>query len=73
MCFESIISLTQQNIETSQTESEFWIPYYSENMDFEMSKKVLDNVSNDFQKSQIKVCKINFNILQQYYVSLYAV
>lgn len=62
----------QQNIETSQTESEFWIPYYSENMDFEMSKKVLDNVSNDFQKSQIKVCKINFNILQQHYVSLYA-
>lgn len=63
----------QQNIENSQTESEFWIPYYSENLDFEVSKKILDTPSDGFKKSQIKVCKINFNILQQHYLSLYAV
>lgn len=63
----------QQNIENSQTESEFWIPYYSENPNFEAFKKVLNTPSDDFNKSQIKVCKINFNILQQHYVSLYAV
>ncbi|MFN8357434.1 MAG: hypothetical protein U0Y10_23455 [Spirosomataceae bacterium] len=63
----------QQNIENTQTESEFWIPYYSENIDFKALKKVLDTPSEEFKKSQIKVCKINFNILQQHYVSLYAV
>lgn len=63
----------QQNFESTQTESEFWIPYYSDNIDFEVSKIVLDTPSPDFKRSQIKVCKINFNILQEHYVGLFAI
>lgn len=57
----------QRNIENSKTNSEFWIPYYSDNLDFENSKKNIDtNLS--FSESQIKVVKINFKILQEKYV-----
>lgn len=57
----------QRNIENSKTYSEFWIPYYSDDFDFESSKKNIDTNSS-FAESQIKVVKINFKIVQEKYV-----
>lgn len=59
----------QQNFENSETESEFWIPYYADNLDFETSRLDITNfASNEFKQSQIKVVKVNFKTLQEYYV-----
>lgn len=61
----------QQNFENSETISEFWIPYYSDNLDFETSRLDITNfASNEFKQSQIKVIKINFKTLQENYVKL---
>ncbi|KOR34949.1 hypothetical protein AM228_21300 [Planktothricoides sp. SR001] len=47
-----------------KTESEFWIPYFS-NSEFEK----IENVKNTcFQQSQIKLVKINFTTLQDFYI-----
>jgi hypothetical protein len=61
----------QQNFENSETTSEFWIPYYSDELDFEASRlDITDSSSNEFKKSQIKVIKINFKTLQENYIKL---
>lgn len=61
----------QQNFQNSATESEFWIPYYSENLDFEKSRlDITNSASNEFKESQVKVIKVNFKILQEKYVKL---
>jgi hypothetical protein len=57
----------QQNIKNSKTQSEFWIPYFSDDLDFENSKMIIDTNAS-FSESQIKVVKINFKILQDRYV-----
>jgi hypothetical protein len=57
----------QQNVKNSKTESEFWIPFFSEDLDFENSKRVI-HTNPSFAESQIKVVKINFRILQDKYV-----
>lgn len=57
----------QQNFINSQTESEFWIPYYSNDLCFETS--IQEAETNEyFAASQIKVIKINFQILQETYI-----
>ena len=49
-----------------KTESEFWIPYFSNNpLEFEKIHPVNNTY---FNKSQIKLVKINFKILQDFYV-----
>jgi hypothetical protein len=58
----------QKNFENLDTRSEFWIPYYSENLDFEASRQDTGNTNQFFSPSQIKVVKVNFKILQNYYV-----
>jgi len=61
----------QQNFKNSKTASEFWIPYYADDLNFEKSKlDVTDTTSIDFKKSEIKVIKINFKALQDYYVKI---
>jgi len=60
----------QQNFEKSETQSEFWIPGYLENTDFEESKQELNITNANFIKSQIKIVKVNFKILQENYVSI---
>ncbi len=55
----------QQNWK-AKTESEFWIPYFSNNP-LEVEK--IHPVKNtDFNKSQIKLVKINFKTLQDFYI-----
>ncbi|MEG3935637.1 MULTISPECIES: hypothetical protein [unclassified Microcoleus] len=55
----------QQNWEV-KTESEFWIPYFSNDpLEFEKRHPV-DNTY--FNKSQIKLVKINFKTLQDFYI-----
>lgn len=51
-----------------KTESEFWIPWFSTNQDFEESKEYFSIVSEDFKQSRIKVVGINFNIVQKMYI-----
>lgn len=58
----------QKNFENSETKSEFWIPYYSDNLDFDTSKKELIITNSHFLSSQIKVVKVNFKIFQENYV-----
>lgn len=61
----------QQNFQNSRTESEFWIPYYSENLDFEASRLDITNfASNEFRQSKVRVIKVNFKTLQENYVKL---
>jgi hypothetical protein len=58
----------QKNFENSETTSEFWIPYFSDNeLDF---KKQVTDTSFNFKKSQIELYKINFKVLQENYVKL---
>lgn len=55
----------QQNWK-AKTESEFWIPYFSNDpLEFKKIHPV-DNTS--FNKSQIKLVKINFKTLQDFYI-----
>ena len=61
----------QQNLENSETKSEFWIPYYSDKLDFEDSRlDITDSATSAFKQSQIRVVKINFKTLQENYVKL---
>jgi len=61
----------QQNFQHSETISEFWIPYYTDELDFETLKLDITNfASNEFKQSQIKVVKVNFKTLQENYVKL---
>jgi hypothetical protein len=61
----------QQNFAGSITQSEFWIPNFAENLDFEISKLDVTNYASiEFKQSQIRVVKINFKILQEHYVKL---
>ncbi|VXD24983.1 conserved hypothetical protein [Planktothrix serta PCC 8927] len=57
----------QQNW-NAKTESEFWIPYFSNNpLEFEKIPPVkVDNT--DFNKSKIKLVEINFKTLQDFYI-----
>lgn len=57
------------SFESFITESEYWIPVYSEDQDFESSKKSFTISSDDFNQSRIKVIGINFNILQKMYIA----
>lgn len=60
---------TQQNFKNSTTESEFWVPYYSDELDFEKSRyDVTDSASIEFRQSQIRVIKVNFKTLQENYI-----
>lgn len=57
---------TQQNIQNSITESEFWIPQYSSASN-EFSFAI--NIANDFfNNSRIKLVGINFTLLQNFYI-----
>lgn len=58
----------QKNFINSETQSEFWIPYFSDNLDFETD--ITNLASNEFKQSQIKIVKINFKTLQENYVKL---
>lgn len=61
----------QNNFENSETESEFWIPHYAENLHFETSRfDITTLASNEFKQSQISVIKVNFKTLQENYVKL---
>lgn len=60
----------QRNFERSETKSEFWIPYYSDNADFETSKQELNITNSYFLPSQIKIVKVNFKGLQENYIKL---
>lgn len=61
----------QQNFENSETQSEFWIPTFSDELDFETSRHEV--ITNDvFSQTQIKVIKINFTVLQKCYVKTYS-
>lgn len=64
----------QQNFKNSETKSEFWIPYYSDDLDFETSKRdITDFTSSEFKQSQIKLVKINFKSLQENYIKSFNV
>lgn len=54
--------------EKIKTESEFWIPLFSINHDFEESKRFFEVNNFLFNESQIKVVGVNFDILQQMYI-----
>ncbi|WP_254174283.1 hypothetical protein [Planktothrix pseudagardhii] len=57
----------QQNWK-AKTESEFWIPYFSNDpLEFEKIPPLKVN-NTHFNKSQIKLVKINFKILQDFYI-----
>ena len=60
----------QQNFENSETRSEFWIPYYVDDLDLKTSKQELNIKNPYFLPSQIKVVKVNFKIFQENYVKL---
>jgi hypothetical protein len=57
----------QQNW-SATTQSEFWIPFWENNNEPELSpiECFIDN--SDFNQSQIKVFKINFKTLQEFYI-----
>ncbi len=56
----------QNNIIGSNTKSEFWIPFYSENIS--IFKQIALFTNPHFATSQIDVVQINFNLLQEKYV-----
>jgi hypothetical protein len=61
-----IYEWTVQQNWNAKTESEFWIPYFSNNP-LEVEK--IHPVKNtDFNKSQIKLVKINFKTIQDFYI-----
>ncbi|MCC3160870.1 hypothetical protein LJ737_26795, partial [Hymenobacter sp. 15J16-1T3B] len=56
----------QNNLENSITSSEFWIPFYSKDADaFQISVSIRNPY---FAASGVHVEKINFQILQAYYI-----
>ena len=55
----------QQNW-SAKTQSEFWIPYYKDSIELEPEEEIIEN--SHFSKSQIKIIKINFKALQEFYI-----
>lgn len=64
----------QENFQNSATQSEFWIPYHSDELAFETFKNdITEEIyaqNKEFEKSQINIIKINFKTLQEYYIKL---
>lgn len=61
-----IYEYTVQQNWKAKTKSEFWIPYFSNDpLEFE---KIHPVKNPDFNKSQIKLVKINFKTLQDFYI-----
>lgn len=52
------------------TESEFWIPYFSEEEDGFLTQKEVDVQNENFNQSKIKVIKVNFQTLQNFYITI---
>lgn len=50
----------------AKTQSEFWIPFFSNDTKIFEEEEIISN--HHFNKSQIKLVKINFNELQNYYL-----
>lgn len=50
----------------AKTQSEFWIPFFSNDTNIFEEEEIISN--HHFNKSQIKLVKINFNELQNYYL-----
>lgn len=55
----------QQNW-SAKTQSEFWIPFYSTDYTLFEEEETITNIH--FNESQIKLVKINFNVLQNHYL-----
>ncbi|WP_146904364.1 hypothetical protein [Adhaeribacter aerolatus] len=58
----------QNNFNKVKTKSEFWIPSFTDSLSFETCKKYIEISNCKFNESQIKVVKINFNIVQNFYI-----
>ena len=58
----------QNSIWGIKTESEFWIPYFDDKHSEQFTKKYVEINNNKFNESQIKVVKIPFNVLQDFYL-----
>jgi hypothetical protein len=58
----------QNSVLGIKTESEFWIPYFDDKHSEQFTKKFIEINNNKFNESQIKVVKIPFNILQNFYL-----
>jgi len=58
----------QNSLLGKKTESEFWIPYFDDKHSAEFTKKYIQINNSKFNESQIKVVKIPFNILQDFYL-----
>ncbi len=58
----------QNTIRGKKTESEFWIPYFDKKQSDQFIKKYVDIDNDKFNKSRIKVVKVPFNILQDFYL-----
>ncbi|MCD4678235.1 MAG: hypothetical protein K8S18_19915 [Desulfobacula sp.] len=58
----------QNSVWEMKTESEFWIPYFDDKHPEQFTKKYIEINNNKFNESQIKVVKIPFNVLQDFYL-----
>lgn len=58
----------QNSVWGMKTESEFWIPYFDDKNLEELTKKYIEINNNKFNESQIKVVKMPFNVLQDFYL-----
>ncbi|WBA44049.1 hypothetical protein [Hymenobacter canadensis] len=58
----------QNNISYTSTKSEFWIPFYSDDLSIEKQKYLITN--SHFQTNQIDVIQVNFKVLQENYIKL---
>ncbi len=58
----------QNSVWDMKTESEFWIPYFDDKHLEQLTKKYIEINNNKFNESQIKVVKIPFNVLQDFYL-----
>jgi hypothetical protein len=58
----------QNSVWHMKTESEFWIPYFDDVHSEQFTKKHIKINNNKFNESQIKVVKIPFNVLQDFYL-----
>ena len=58
----------QNSVWGMKTESEFWIPYVDDKHPEQFTKKYIEIDNSKFNESQIKVVKIPFNVLQDFYL-----
>ena len=58
----------QNSVQDIKTESEFWIPYYDDQHPEELTKKYIGINNIKFNESQIKVVKMPFNVMQDFYL-----